>query len=74
MVNEQAGVEALENIIAALQSNNPEILDRCDEALHALNNELDSPHVTTNHLSDRVTELGYLLRSRSRAIRERGQG
>ena len=74
MVNEQAGVEALENIIAALQSNNPEILDRCNEALHALFNEMDSPHVTTDHLSPCLMELGDLLSSRSRAIIEHGQG
>ena len=71
MPDEQQGVEALENIIAALQSDNPEILDRCDEALHALNGELDSPYVSTNHLADRLAEVGHMLSSRARAIRER---
>ena len=33
MADEQQGVEALENIIAALQSNNTEIRNRCNDAL-----------------------------------------
>ena len=70
MADEQQGVEALENIIAALQSNNPEILDRCDDALRQLAQELDHSQVPNTHLADRLAELAHLLVWRSREIQE----
>ena len=70
MADEQQGVEALENIIAALQSNNPEILDRCDDALRQLAQELDHSQVPNTYIADRLAELAHLLVWRSREIRE----